>query len=95
MEDIIKSRILSRYNYDTVASYEQKTVFKDEKYSYYILPTYQVSYDYKGKKYTTFMNGETGKVGSGLPKSPVKITFFVLMIIAIIVALVVLFSFGD
>ncbi len=94
MKNKIKALILSQYSYDTVASFYQKTTFSEEKYSYFIVPTYQVNYKYKDKNYTTFMNGQTGKVGSGYPKSAVKITFFVLFIIAIIVGIILAFNFS-
>ena len=95
MEKIIKNTVLSRYTYDRVDSYNQKTQFSNEKYAYYIVPTYRFNYKYKNKDYTTFMNGQTGKVGMGVPKSPVKITLFVLMILLILGGLIALFVLTD
>ena len=94
MNDKIKSEILSHYHYDRVESFSLSTNFSDEKYMYYLLPTYKCDYKYKEKNYTTFMNGQTGKVGKGYPKSPVKITFFVLFILLIIAGLIFLFTRG-
>ena len=90
MEDIIKSAILSGYTYDRVASYSQETTYYNQKFSYYILPTYQVNFMYKNKNRTIFMNGQTGRVGGGVPRSGTKITFFVLFIVAILVGLGIL-----
>ncbi len=91
IKDRIKKLILSKYSYDFIDYFNQDTVFSQEKYSYYIVPTYQVNYKYKNKNYTTFMNGQTGKVGSGYPKSAIKITFFVLFILAIFTAIAIAF----
>lgn len=93
MKQDIKNAILSQYSYTNVESFSQTTNFSNQKYSYYILPTYQVSYEYKQKNYVTYMNGQTGTVGSGLPRSAVKITFFVLFIIAIILGIIALVNF--
>jgi len=71
---------------------EQRNV----KFAHYLLPVYKCDYKYKNKNYTTLMNGQTGKVGGGYPKSGVKITFFVLMIIAIIGGIIALINIlGD
>ena len=93
MEQTIRNQILSSYTYSFVESYSQNVSLSEEKYSYYIVPTYSVKYKYKGKDYLTYMNGQTGKVGGGLPKSPVKITFFVLMLIAILAGIILLFYY--
>lgn len=93
MENTIKSQILSSYSYSYVDSYTQNVTYSHEKFSYYIVPTYSVKYKYKDKNYLTFMNGQTGKVGDGLPKSAIKITLFVLMIIAILGAVIALFYY--
>ncbi len=95
MEQAIRSTALSRYSYDRVQSYSQTTKFSDEKYAYYIVPTYRFNYKYKDKDYTTFMNGQTGKVGGGVPRSPIKITLFVLMILLILGGLIALFVLTD
>ena len=46
-----------------------------------MLPIYQIEFEYKDKKYLSYMNGQTGRVGTGIPKSPVKITFTVLLVL--------------
>lgn len=87
MRDIIKSAILSNYDYDIISYFNLTTNFANEKYAYYILPVYRFNYKYKNKQYTTFMNGQTGRVGL-VPKSALKITLFVLSIIAIMSAII-------
>lgn len=93
MKEAIKRDILSRYSYDGVTYLNVSTDFSNEKYSYGILPTYRFNYSYKNKNYTTFMNGQTGQVGGGVPRSGVKITFFVLAIILLILGIFVLVQF--
>lgn len=92
MDNIIRKSILSGYHYDAVNYLNVSTLRSDEKFSYIILPSYRFNYKYKGKDYTTFMNGQTGKVGKGLPRSAVKITFFVLGIIAVIAVIALIAS---
>lgn len=91
----IRRAILSGYRYDRVVTLNIDTTRSDEKYAYGALPVYKVSYTYKNKQYSTLMNGQTGKVGSGLPRSKVKITFLVLSIflfVALFIGCVVYFS---
>lgn len=47
--------------------------FSNGKYSYLLLPTYKVTYKYGKKEYSTFVNGQTGKVGGRVPRSGKKI----------------------
>ena len=51
---------------------------------------YKFEYDYKQKKYVTYMNGQTGKIDSKLPKSAGKITLIVLLILLFVVGPIVL-----
>ena len=94
MKQVIRRKVLSKYSYDNVEYFEQNTSFSNEKFSYCIFPTYQVLYKYKNKPYVTFMNGQTGKVGGGLPRSAVKITFFVLMWVIILAGIFALIYFS-
>ena len=90
IDERIRSTILSGYSYDRVCFLDIDTARSQQKYAYYLVPTYKFDYTYKNKKYTTYMNGQTGRVGIGVPKSPTKITFFVLGILAIIGAIIAL-----
>lgn len=74
----VRRRILDNYSYDGVDYLKIDTSYYDCCYSKIILPTYRVNYKYKGKDYSTFMNGQTGKVGGNIPRSAFKITLFVL-----------------
>lgn len=85
----IKSGIGSKHS-GTVTSLFVDTNYSNEKYNYQLLPLYYVSFKYKDKQYTALMNGQTGKVGKGLPISKLKVTF-VVIIVLILAALVVYF----
>jgi len=89
----VKNEILSKYRYDRVRSFNLTLEQSNNKYLYYLLPIYECKYKYKNKDYITLMNGQTGKVGGGYPKSGVKITFFTLFIIAIVVGIIALVMF--
>lgn len=90
MEQIIKKQILSKYSYDRVNSFELKTQYTNIKYLYYLLPVYKCAYNYKNKTYTTFMNGQTGKVGGGYPISGLKVFLVVLFAIAFLAGIIAL-----
>ena len=94
MREDIKAEILKKYSYSSVKSFTQQTSISDEKYAYNILPLYKVGYKYGKKEYISLMNGQTGKVGGNLPRSKVKITFFVLMWVIIAAIFIYLFIFG-
>lgn len=86
----IRSAILSKYSYDGVSSLTINTKYYNEKFLYRISPIYTFEFDYKEKKRIVLMNGQTGKLGKGLPKSGWKITLLVLGILLGIVLIVVL-----
>ena len=91
MKAQIKARILneykSRYHYDSVKSFFMDTMFSNEGFLYRLLPVYCFEFIYKKKQYITFMNGQTGKIGTGYPKSYFKVFMIVLIILAIIAAI--------
>ena len=70
----IKSSILSEYNYTNVVKLDINTSYLDRKYSYTLLPVYTIEYEYKKKKVINIMNGQTGRIGKGLPVSPLKVS---------------------
>lgn len=91
MREEAKKVILSKYIYDRVESFSMTSDYSNEKYCYQLLPMYKFSYTYKNKSYTTFMNGQTGKVGGGLPVSGAKITGLILGILfAILMVILIL-----
>lgn len=91
----IRREILKKYAYSRVQYLDIDTKFYNEKFIYNVSPIYIFEYNYKKKQYVTLMNGQTGKLGKGLPISKIKVAFTVLIIllfIAGVVALSILYS---
>jgi len=89
-QNAIRSAIQNLHPHDGVDFLNVNTDYKNEFYSYYLVPMYKFEYDYKQKKYVTYMNGQTGKIDSKLPKSAGKITLIVLLILLFVVGPIVL-----
>lgn len=81
----IRNSILSGYSYDRVVFLNTSTQRSNIKYAYGALPVYRLTYTYKNKEYKTLLNGQTGKVGGGLPKSKIKIALTVLLVLLIVI----------
>lgn len=74
----VKKVILKDYRYDGVNYLDINTCYNECKYSKILLPTYKFNYTYSGREYTTFMNGQNGKLSAGVPRSIFKIISFIL-----------------
>ena len=82
----IRDAILRKHPHDGVDYLNVSTEFDDEYYAYDLVPLYKFDYEYKKKKYVTYMNGQTGAIDSHLPKSGWKIAlivFFILCVVAL------------
>ena len=92
----IRRAILSKYTYDGVDRLDVQTAYSNKCYAYYMMPVYTFEFMYKDKKYLAYMNGQTGKVGSGLPVSKVKVAFGIIFSVLIILIPILLVLFlGD
>lgn len=74
----IKNNIVRKHHADGVDFLNMEFEYLSKKYCYCLLPTYIFDYDYKNKHYKTLMNGTTGKLGGGVPRSGTKVLWFVL-----------------
>lgn len=92
---IIKQNILNGYTYSRVKSFSMTTKFTNQKYIYAMLPMYRFNYKYKNKTYSNVLNGQSGKVGGKTPKSAIKITFTVLLILAIFLVPILLIALNG
>lgn len=93
---LIRNQILRKYKHDGVNYLNISTEYSDERYLYYLLPVYRFEYEYKSKKYVTYMNGQTGRVDGNVPKSAVKITFVTILTLLIVFLPIILgIIFGD
>lgn len=86
----IQKKIKDCYKNETIRNLDIRTTYNSVDYSYFILPTYQITYKYKGKEFRNTMNGQTGKVGGKFPKSKLKVFIFVLMMMGISIAVILL-----
>lgn len=86
----IRNAILKKYTYNGVSSLDIKSTFSNKGYSYDMMPVYSFDYNYKNKKYSTFMNGQTGKLGGGLPISKIKVAFTVIIVLIIVIGIIAL-----
>ena len=76
---------------DTQQIHHVDIKLSDEKFKHILLPIYISSYDYNGKEYRFYVNGQTGKISSTRPYSFWKI-FFLVLFIVIIIALFAFFA---
>ena len=60
------------------------TQFTNETFKHILLPVYLSSYQYNGKRYTFFVNGESGAISGQRPHSLWKIFFFIFFIALIL-----------
>lgn len=81
VERDIKRKIVRKHHADRVVSMDIVYNYSYKNYCYCLLPTYIFNYEYKDKHYSTLMNGTTGKLGGGVPRSAAKITTLVLSIL--------------
>lgn len=80
LEDEIKDEIGG----DELRSLNIRTAYSDITYKHLLLPVWNASYTYKARPYYYMVNGQTGTVSGHVPRSPLKITLFTLMCIAIV-----------
>jgi DNA-directed RNA polymerase subunit RPC12/RpoP len=80
---------------DTHRGLEVDTTFSRVTFKHVLLPVWLAAYRYQNKPYQFLVNGQTGEVVGKAPWSWIKITLFVLLIIAIIVGVVILAQRGK
>ncbi len=71
LHQMAEQDVLRRF--DSVRDVRLRPEYSDETYKQLILPIYSTAYDFKGKQYTVLINGQTGSIRGGYPKSPAKI----------------------
>ena len=78
----IESKI--RRKHSSIDSLTINPTYSNIVYNYTLLPAYFFSYQYGKNSYMNVMNGQNGKVTGDVPRSPAKITLFILMLIILI-----------
>ncbi len=79
IDEEIKRRILSRYDYDVVDSFSPRTSCTNVTFKYLLLPVYVGHCNWKNKLYNFFVNGKNGRVTGKTPVSALKVTLVVLL----------------
>ncbi len=92
MDNRLQKAILSKYHYDVVSYLNVSTIHNNVTYKYVLLPMYQLNYEYKKKRYSIYVNGETGEVTGEAPKSPLKVALTILLGALVVVGLAFLYS---
>lgn len=89
MSRIIRSDIkaIIKRGCDVVGTVNVCTNYTDIKYKHMLLPVWISSYQFRGKVYNFFVNGQTGEVQGSSPKSALKISIIAVIIAAVIAAL--------
>ena len=84
MDEVLRKEILGQYSYDVVSYLNVDTTHSSVTYKYVLLPVYILNYNYRGKNYSIYVNGNTGKVTGKTPVSALKVALTVLLGIIII-----------
>ena len=69
-----------------------QTSYADLSYKLLLVPYWSAVYRFKGKEYAYIVNGQTGMAYGERPWSAVKITFFILFVMIIVIGLYMLFN---
>lgn len=91
MENTIRKGIIAQYpNADVVDYLNMYPEFSNKKFRYSLLPLWICGYNFKEKAYRFIINARNGKSVGKVPVSPLKITFFVLGVLAAVALIIVL-----
>ena len=76
---------------DTHRSLHVNAQYAGRTFKHILVPVWLVSYQFHGKTYQTLVNGYTGAVAGDAPKSWVKIFFFIILPILIVLGIAAVF----
>src|SRR5690606_11581455 len=91
MDDQIKSFVRARIGGDRQQIHSIKTMIDGVTFKYILLPMWVAAYNFSGKKYQILINARSGVVIGERPWSWIKITLFVLAILAAMAVVVGIF----
>lgn len=75
---------------DEVRSLNINTSYDNQTYKHILLPVWNAAYTFKKKNYHYVVSGESALVYGNVPRSPWKITLFVLMCLAILAIIILI-----
>lgn len=94
MQERLRKQALRKYTYDGIDYFNMSYKYDDSTYSYVLLPTYKINFTFKGKEYSSLLNGQTGKLGGNLPSTKLKAVLIALGVIAVLGGIVYLVASG-
>lgn len=89
VEEIQRGRCASDVPGDTHRNLRVQNTIRDVRWKHVLLPVWTLSYRFRNKTYTVLLHGQLGRVVGDAPFSWIKITLFVLMLAAIVLAIVI------
>lgn len=92
INDTLRANIREEIGGDEIRSLNIRTQYYDRTYKHVLLPVWNANYTYRTKPYRYMVNGQTGLVSGTVPRSPWKITFFVLLCVIAAAAAFILFT---
>ncbi len=91
-QDIINAAVGEIEGYESVNLLDANVQFLEEAANYVMLPVWTLNYEYMGKSYPLYMNGQTGVIDGVLPASRLKV--LARFLIAFIICFVIAFLLG-
>lgn len=91
----LNGEIRGKIGGDEIRSLSIDTSYFDQTYKHILLPVWNANYRYNNKTYRYMVNGETGSVTGRVPRSPWKITSFVLVCLAIVGVIAYLYTHSQ
>lgn len=73
LEDAIEKTIRRQHGADKAQVTSMSTFYSGVKYKYLLLPVWLSSFCYKGRSYSFYVNGETGRVAGKTPVSALRV----------------------
>ena len=83
-EDIVKAGIAAITEYSSFELQDKAVQFTNPNYEYVLMPIWTLIFEYAGKKYPLYMNGQTGKIDGQLPISKVRLLIVFLLSFGIV-----------
>ena len=72
-EDMVNAAVGEIEGYESVSLLNANVEFLQEVANYVLLPVWTLNYEYMGKNYPLYMNGQTGEIDGTLPTSRLKV----------------------
>ena len=78
-----------RENADQIHNVDVSTTYSNIKFKYVLAPLWISSYSFKGRKYTIFINGQTGDISGTCPTSMAVAIFILIFVIGMFIMFIV------